>query len=443
MQTILNLGTGGSDLNGQNGSTTSADSNDAMFLDCPGDNGGNYVYLPGGADNFMTVPDEAALDITGDIDLRVYAALDDWTTSSAALISKWLSSDNNRGYSLHVTASGALVFYWSENGAVTLSETSTANLSVNDGDAKWVRVTLDVDDGAAGYQVAFYYSDDGNTWTQLGATITGAGTTSIYSNSKPVAVGAGQSNSANQSTGKFYRAQILDGIDGTTVLDVDCAQITAGAATSFTALTGQTVTINRSVSVSSAKSVAVISPTWLFAVDDYMTFPYTGRQMASATGDMTTFLFLRRWPYPVGNNPERMFNTLQNVIGSVWAGFNLGAANDTEDPITYVRDDTNTQVAASSGSNELHTDGTLDVYGAVLSRSSNTWKAYVNGAEVASVDASSIGAITPIYDLFVGRPAAGNVSYMEAEVFGGAVFDRALTSAEVSAVTTYYQNKVA
>jgi hypothetical protein len=69
-QVILNLGTGGSDLNGQNGSTSGADSNDARFLEWPGDNAGNYVYLPGVASNYLSVPDEAALDITGDIDIR-------------------------------------------------------------------------------------------------------------------------------------------------------------------------------------------------------------------------------------------------------------------------------------------------------------------------------------------------------------------------------------
>jgi hypothetical protein len=97
-QTIVNLGTGGAALNGQNGSTSGADSNDALFLDWDGE---NYVYLPGVASNYMSVPDEAALDITGDIDIRVQVAMDDWTSgSSYGLIAKFSDVGDNRGYML-------------------------------------------------------------------------------------------------------------------------------------------------------------------------------------------------------------------------------------------------------------------------------------------------------------------------------------------------------
>jgi hypothetical protein len=107
-QTIINLGTGGAALNGQNGSTAGADSNDALFLDWPGDNAGNYVYLPGRSGDFMQVPDEAALDITGDLDLRAEVALDNWTPSVTHPLVAKFGTAGNRSYRLDVDTNGRL-----------------------------------------------------------------------------------------------------------------------------------------------------------------------------------------------------------------------------------------------------------------------------------------------------------------------------------------------
>ena len=82
-QAITNLGWGGSTLNAQAGSGSGVDSNDPKYLSWEGE---NYVYLPGVAGNLMTVPDEASLDITGDIDLRVNLAMDDWTPASSSAL---------------------------------------------------------------------------------------------------------------------------------------------------------------------------------------------------------------------------------------------------------------------------------------------------------------------------------------------------------------------
>jgi hypothetical protein len=131
-QTIINLGTGGAALNGQNGSTAGADSNDALFLDWPGDNAGNYVYLPGVGGNYLSVPDEAALDITGDIDIRVQVAMDDWTpTAAQTLLSKY-STSSGFSYLLRLETSGALRLFWSEDGTTNKSATSTAATGITE-----------------------------------------------------------------------------------------------------------------------------------------------------------------------------------------------------------------------------------------------------------------------------------------------------------------------
>jgi hypothetical protein len=261
---VRNLGTAGALLPTTVGSSTAVDSNDPRFLDHTGT---NYVYLPGVASNTMSVPDAAALDIVGDIDLRAYVALDNWRpTASDVFISKQFGA-NDRSFQFRVLTNGLLRFGWSSDGTNLTTKDSTVATSIPNGTAKWVRVTFDVDNGASGNDIKFFTSDDGSTWTQLGSTVTTAGVASIFNSTTDVRIG--QSSSADGPlTGKVYRAQILDGIDGTTVLDVDTSVITAGNATSFTAVTGQTVTINRSTS--GRKTVAVVEPVWLFGTDDFM-----------------------------------------------------------------------------------------------------------------------------------------------------------------------------
>ena len=262
--TLTNGGSAGSLLPVTVGSSLAADSNDAKFL---AHDGTNYVYLPGSTSNSLEVPDSAALDVTGDIDIRVRVAMDDWTPGTTTnLISKAAAS--NISYRLQVDTSGTLAFGWSSDGT-TLGSTrfSTVATGVADGAAKWVRVTVDVDNGASGNDTKFWLSDDGSTWTQLGTTVTNAGVISFFSGTAAIVIGLDLVQGRFLS-GKIYRAQILNGIDGTKVLDVDTSVITTGAATSFTAVTGQTVTINRSTS--GRKTVAVTQPTWLFGTDDYM-----------------------------------------------------------------------------------------------------------------------------------------------------------------------------
>ena len=263
-QAIRNLGWGGSALDATAGSTTSADSNDPLYLAWDGI---NYAYLPGVVSNFLSVPDATPLDITGDIDIRVQLTMDDWTPSSPmSFLGKWTSTGNQRSYLLALTNVGQMQFYWSVDGINLLSATSSAAISFADGQLAWVRATLDVDNGASGKDIKFFTSADGITWTQLGTTQTTAGTTSIFAGTGIVEIGS-QSNTWNLA-GKIYRAQILNGIDGVPVLDADTSQVTSGSATSFTALTGQTVTINRSTS--GRKTTCVTHPVWLFGTDDFM-----------------------------------------------------------------------------------------------------------------------------------------------------------------------------
>lgn len=234
---LVNLGTGGAALNPTSGSNPSAaDSNDPVLLT---HDGTNYVYLPGVGGNYVMVPDNDALDITGDIDIRIRCALDAWsppTGTNRTLVGKWNTSNLSYNFTLSDVAFRPRLF-WSTNGTANIFRQANAVLPFTGGNTYWLRATLDVDNGAGGHDVAFYWAPDSpampTSWTQLGTTITTAGTTSIFKSTSNVNIFADSNGGANRTPGKCYRAQILNGIDGPVVLDVDFTTgVTSGAALS-------------------------------------------------------------------------------------------------------------------------------------------------------------------------------------------------------------------
>jgi hypothetical protein len=430
-QTIINLGTAGAALNGRNGSTASADSNDARLLVWPGDNAGNYVYLPGATFNSLSVPDEDALDITGDIDIRAYVALDDWTPSATARIVNKRLNTAEISYALTVQTSGVLSLSWSTDGTsgTVLFENSTVAPTVSDGSALWIRTTLDVDNGSGGYDVKFYTSDDGSTWTQLGSTVTGGSTTSIYSGSEPVRVGMQGTNNFPLAA-KVYRAQVFNGIDGTTVLDVDTSVISSGAATSFPALTGQTVTINRSAS--GRKSVAVVSPVWLFGTDDYMEVADNALLNFGASDDFTVLAVVRSWATPSSNG------TYIGKVDASGAGWRIRQSGTGFSVTSINTDGTN----STSATGPTISSGLLAAHAFVTDRSAQTLTTYTNGVGGTAVNVSATTSMANTLPVRVGRFSGVGVQTLDGEVLAVAVYRRALTQAEIAQVTAYYQARL-
>lgn len=207
----------------------------------------DYLYLPGLSGNYASTPDSAALSITGDIDIRCRAALDDWTPAATTrLINKDSGSGVTRSYNLAVNTAGALVLQAFDAAGATLSNTpSTVSPAVADGSVLWVRA---IRVGATG--VVTYYTAPGalaapapGDWTQLGTTVaTTAG--NIADTAQAVEIGAAV-GFAQYLAGKLYRAQILNGIAGAAVLDADFTAKAVGANT-FVESSAQaaTVTIN-------------------------------------------------------------------------------------------------------------------------------------------------------------------------------------------------------
>lgn len=198
------------------------------------------LVLNGTSPGRASTPDTAALDIVGDIDLRVHAALDDWTPASAsALMTKSTTTGSQVSWRFNVLTSGILRLAWSVDGSTVLSADSTVAPTIADGSALWVRVTLDVNNGAAGRDITFYTSADGSTWTQLGAVVTQAGVTSIFSGTSAVVIGSRDSGTLDRMTGRVFSAEIRSGISGTIVASPNF-RVQPSGTTSFADSTGKT-----------------------------------------------------------------------------------------------------------------------------------------------------------------------------------------------------------
>ena len=204
-----------------------------------------WIDLPGTSGNFISTPDSAALSITGDIDIRVKVAMDDWTpAANSHFITKW--SGTTSSWQFRLTPASNLEVLTSSNGTdVEAQDASTVVTGVLDGATKWVRVTVDVDNGAAGHDTKFYTSDDGTTWTQLGTTVTVAQVLTIFDGTAAVEIGAVGGSST--LAGNVYYAEIRNGIDGPVVGRFDANAVEATGPQTPTTVpsnTGETWTIN-------------------------------------------------------------------------------------------------------------------------------------------------------------------------------------------------------
>ena len=248
----------------------------------------NGLVLKGVAGQYASTPDTAALSITGDIDIQCKVAMDTWTPAGDMCLVAKEQSTGTRCYRLNVSSTGRLTLVHSPDGPTALTGTSTVVTGLTDGATKWVRVTLDVDDGAGNRVYNFYLSDDGSTWTQLGATVTTAGTTSLNDTAAPLEIGSRNLGANTLVAGTVHRAIVKDGIAGTTVFDanfdaqapgtISFVESSANAATVTVNVTQPIVTINTtrySYGIPNTQSGSISTGTLTLGNDRYQRFVVT------------------------------------------------------------------------------------------------------------------------------------------------------------------------
>lgn len=192
---------------------------------------------------YLSTPHAAALNITGDIDIRVEfdADLTGNADLNQAIIGKWGTTPATRSWMIRAYDG---VIYFNFLDAAQVAHQAFMTTDVYGGGA--LRITLDVDNGAGGWTANWYHASslDG-PWESIGGPVSVSGTTSIQATTSDVRIGASDTTTGIQRLpfiGTATRAQIRSGIDGTIVANPDITVQAAGA-TLFTDSAGRTWTV--------------------------------------------------------------------------------------------------------------------------------------------------------------------------------------------------------
>lgn len=197
-----------------------------------------YIYRGGvSTPGLVSTPDHSSLDITGDLDLRALIHPGrSWNEADPAerliIAKRESSSPADLSYQFLLSRQPGVTFFsmgWTEADTTVRGELSSEDLDIPPYVGPiWVRATLDVDNGAGGYEVKFYYSLDSVdtdpglvVWVQHGTTMVGGVTTNIRNTVSAIELGSYNDGLEQVLDGKFYYAEIRDGIDGTIVANPD------------------------------------------------------------------------------------------------------------------------------------------------------------------------------------------------------------------------------
>lgn len=230
-----------------------------------GARGVSRLVLDGSAGGYASAPDSAALSVT-DLDIRVKLSMVDWTPAGqVTILGKFVQSGNQRSFAATVEAGGTLRLYTSSDGtnAGVISASSTVGLGLTDGVVKWLRWTLDVNDGAGNRVHRYYTSDDGITWTQLGATVTTAGTTSVFDSTAVLEVGGIDAGASQNPNATIYQAQVLSGIGGSVVASLDLSQAGKGETAFISPATGEKWTLAGTARIDNPRAISGVRDDWL------------------------------------------------------------------------------------------------------------------------------------------------------------------------------------
>lgn len=213
-----------------------------------------YARLPGVAGSYFSTPDSVANSITGDIDIRVKAALTDWTPAAFNTLVAKRQAGGQFSFRFAIDTAGKLYFEASADGTASYSVTSGSATGFTDGAEGYVRATRVSSTGV----VDLLRSADGVNWTSLTGGATTAG--NIFDSTSIVEIGSLLGGTAHQLNGRIYQAQIFNGINGTLAVNFNANDYSTGT-TWAASSTGETWTINGGATIFGAGASAPFDAT--------------------------------------------------------------------------------------------------------------------------------------------------------------------------------------
>lgn len=231
---------------------------------------GKYIRFPMVAGNSLSVPDSAALSLTGDRSWAVAFDEASWTASLGAmtLASKSTSSGNQRSWRVDLSTAGNPALVLSADGATSTTATCSASITTATGTVKEILITWRASDGRVQF---FTATAIGGPYTQLGTDATIA-IGSTFDNTAPVIV-SGYSNGVTQpALMDFYRLRMWSDITQTTkVLDINPADASlVEPYNTFTEQSSNAATVTILRSATGRKTTVVDRTLLLLGTDDYL-----------------------------------------------------------------------------------------------------------------------------------------------------------------------------
>jgi hypothetical protein len=295
----------------------------------------------------LTTPDHAQLAITGDVDIRIDVALDTWRAAQE-LAGRYVTTGDQRSWALIITADGHPSLLWSPNGTLAsrVIATSSDPVPAHAGQRICLRATIDVDNGAGGFDVRFYYGltvDDTN-WVQIGTTLTGAGVTSVHDGTAGIEVGNIGGLVEPGLIGRVHGLRVTGG--GATVIDLDLGRDAVVGDGSVTDTTGLVWVLTGAASLTN-RHVRIVGevPAWppsrdLSGADRTVAIEPTGIMRRLGTGTKPLDSALRRYLaastaaacWPLTDGPESI--TAAPLIGTTPMVYDDSA---DEDPPTWAK----------------------------------------------------------------------------------------------------------
>jgi hypothetical protein len=243
--------------------------------------GANYWWGSGVASNFVSTPNAAANQITGDIEIIAKVIIANQSTTQT-IIAKNVDG-SNFSYWFGLSAGNQLRFIFSLNGISTITATSTATQPFSITDIGFVKITKVSATGI----VKFYTSTDGVTFTQLGSDVAST-SGAMYSGNASVKTGAYDTANLFPFFGKIYRATISNSIGGAPVVDFNPSQYNPSTSqTQWVSTSGETWTINVGTASGGYKGAVITRATMQSdGIDDRMT---TTASRGNTNTQYTTF----------------------------------------------------------------------------------------------------------------------------------------------------------
>lgn len=209
------------------------------------------LVLTGAAGGYASTADKAALDITGDIDLRGVVNFPNYATGAVQTIgAKWDATADQRSYGLRILNTGAIQLLASVNGTGTISPNSTVTLGsvgVEGGQTVAVRATRVAATGATTFYYSVGVTVNPPVWTQLGTTVA-ATSGNLFAGTAVLEIGSITNGTTSRAVGTVLSFQVRNGINGTAVANPSFVSQPTGTL-SFADTTGNTWNVNGDASI--------------------------------------------------------------------------------------------------------------------------------------------------------------------------------------------------